>query len=84
MTDKTVLETEKAGVFAEYFGIPKRSASSGVRFNDATPEDQRVIAVACALELIKVRIATGGVAPQVELNSLSVYADRIEAALKTK
>lgn len=84
MTDNVVVKTDKAALFAEHFGIPKRSPADGVRFNEAKPEDQRAIAVACALELINTRVGTGGVALLPELRSLSMYADFIQAALKSK
>ncbi|MFM5630829.1 hypothetical protein ACK377_01460 [Aeromonas veronii] len=81
MTDKVLVESDTGSVFAEYLGIPKRIAASGVRFYETSLEERRAIAVACALELIKTKTATGGVNVQFELNSLSDYADRIESAL---
>lgn len=81
MTEKVLTGSETGPVFAEYLGIPKRVASSGVRFYDTTLEERRAIAVACALELIKTKVSCGGIHIQHELNALSDYADRIESAL---
>ena len=81
MTDKVVVDAEKGAVFAEYIGIPKRVTASGVRFYETSLEERRAIAVACALELINTKIASGGSHIQFELNALKEFADRIESAL---
>ena len=81
MADKVVSDVEETAVFAEYLGIPKRITGSGVRYYDTSLEERRAIAVACALDLIKAKVASGGTNVQYELNSLSDYADRIESAL---
>lgn len=52
-----------------------------------SPEDKRAIAVSAALTLIHAKVSnspTNGGILESEMNTLSAYADQIQAALKVK
>lgn len=80
MSDRLVTEAESSTVFADYLGIQKRLSSRGTRYVGSELLDQRAMAVACALELIKTAVAQGGYL-DAHLTQLGVYADQIQDAL---
>lgn len=81
MSETVITEVESSTVFADILGIPKRMTSKGVRYAAAEIGDKRIIAVACALELIKGAVAAGDSLDR-QLGLLGEHADRIQAALK--
>ena len=85
MSDTVVVESEQASSFVELLGLPKRFSSSVKRtqYSVTDVSDQRVIAVACALELIKSAVAAGDSLDR-QLGLLSEHADKIQSALKIK
>ncbi|MER0108465.1 hypothetical protein ABQG55_07180 [Aeromonas dhakensis] len=82
MSDTVVVESEQASSFVELLGVPKRFAASvkKAQYTATEASDQRVMAVACALELIKSSVAAGAMLDR-QLSQLSEYADQIQAAL---
>ncbi|MEI4948709.1 hypothetical protein U1530_00550 [Aeromonas caviae] len=81
MSDTVITEVESSTVFAENLGIPKRLTTRGVRYAASDSVDKRIIAVACALELIKGAVAAGDSLDR-QLALLGDHADKIQAALK--
>jgi hypothetical protein len=80
MADQIIAESESGAVFVECLGIPKRLTSAN---DSAEPNDRRAMAVACALELIKVSVAAGANLGSL-LDNLDDYANLIESALETE
>ncbi|MGU5791701.1 hypothetical protein ACV1DW_02595 [Aeromonas hydrophila] len=74
MADDVTVEQENGSSFAPYFG----TYHGHLRFDydDLSPGKQRMLAVACALEIIK-----GEGSLEYHLAHLSNYADAIQAAL---
>lgn len=84
MADQIIAESESGAVFVECLGIPKRLTSAKVtRYDSAEPNDRRAMAVACALELIKVSVTAGANLGSL-LDNLDDYANLIESALETE
>lgn len=85
MSDTVVVESEQASSFVELLGVPKRFAATvkKTQYTSIYASDQRVIAVACALELIKSAVAAGDSLDR-QLALLGEHADKIQAALKIK
>jgi hypothetical protein len=85
MSDTVVVESEQGSSFVDLLGVPKRFAASVKKTQYAATDasDQRVIAVACALELIKSAVAAGDSLDR-QLGLLGEHADKIQAALKIK
>lgn len=82
MSDTVMTESETSSVFAECLGIPKRiSSARSTRYDSSSSEPARVMAVACALELIKTAVASGSSLDH-QLSQLDKYAEQIQAALK--
>lgn len=84
MSDTIVVESEQTSSFADLLGVPKRlpAVAKRTQYSAATTaHDKRVMAVACALELIKGAVAAGDSLDR-QLNLLGEHADKIQAALK--
>lgn len=84
MSDKIVSESESGAVFVESLGLARRLTTTHVTgYAGAQSQTRRVMAVACALELIKTSVAAGGDLGT-QLEYLSNYANLIEGALETE
>ncbi|WP_421324698.1 hypothetical protein [Aeromonas veronii] len=84
MSDTMVTESEGSSVFSECLGIPKRiSSARSTRYDVAESKTSRVMAVACALELIKTSVSSGALL-EVQLEKLDQYANLIESALESE
>ena len=82
MADTAGLEQHKDASFAPYFGL--YHGLFNLDYEHASPDTKRMIAVACALELIKTQVANGNSAYThvgYHMDHLSSYADSIEDAL---
>ena len=53
-----------------------------VKYNNGAASDKRSLAVSAALELILTKASSGDTSLARELDHLSAYADKIQAALK--
>lgn len=82
MSDKIVSESESGAVFVECLGLARRLATVNVTgYAGSQSHTRRVMAVACALELIKTSVAAGAELYG-QMQSLGAYADIIEKALQ--
>lgn len=84
MSDKIVSESESesGAVFVESLGLARRLTTTHVTgYAGAQSQTRRVMAVACALELIKTSVAAGAELYG-QMQSLGAYADTIEEALQ--
>ncbi|HHQ4506810.1 hypothetical protein ACQ2HG_11370 [Aeromonas hydrophila] len=81
MADTLNLEQPNSAAFAQYLGFYRGYFQ--MSYHEISPEHQRIMAVACALELINGQSA-GGTFNSVggHLNQLGAYADLIQEALK--
>ncbi|WP_394293104.1 hypothetical protein [Aeromonas rivipollensis] len=81
MADTLNLEQPNNSAFSQYLGYYRGYFQTS--YHEISPEHQRVMAVACALELINGQ-STGGTFNSISghLNQLGAYADLIQEALK--
>ncbi|MGL6539094.1 hypothetical protein ACSZNU_20115 [Aeromonas hydrophila] len=85
MSDTKVVQTEQTSSFVDLLGLPNRFSAATKRTQysaSSIAQDKRVMAVACALELIKCAVAAGDSLDH-QLNLLGEHADKIQEALKT-
>ncbi|HGY5994428.1 hypothetical protein ACETWI_09430 [Aeromonas hydrophila] len=81
MADAVTVEHDSGPSFAPYFGL--YHGLFKLDYADASAETKRMIAVACALELVKSHVANSTFASVgAHMEKLSEYADAIEAALE--
>ncbi|MDX1771931.1 MAG: hypothetical protein R3328_10415 [Planococcaceae bacterium] len=84
MADEKNVNVDSSVSFADYLGIHKfPGGDMKITYHDLSPEKQRVMAVACALEIVRAgSYASGTSGVKAQMDSLSSFADQIQAALK--
>ncbi|MDX1751479.1 MAG: hypothetical protein R3271_14315 [Methylophaga sp.] len=84
MADEKNVNVDNSVSFTDYLGIHKfPNGEMAVAYDDLAPEKQRVIAVACALEVVRAgSYGSGPSGVKAQMDRLSSFADQIQAALK--
>ena len=77
MAEKAIVEKESSSSFAPYFGL--HHGYYKFDYDAASPCEKRMLAVACALEVIK-----GQGSVDHHMGQLSAYADAIQDALNVR
>lgn len=81
MADAVTVEQDRGPSFAPYFGL--YHGLFKLDYANADAGTKRMIAVACALELVKSQVASSTVSSlAAHMDRLSDYADAIESALE--